>query len=66
MRRIVLPLAAIGAISAADIVDAVAAINVRVAVEVVIHVDINVTAAPAAAPAPATAPRSAHGHANTE
>ena len=68
MRRIVLPLTTtdVRAIAAADVVDTIAAANVRVAVEVVIHVYVDVTTAPTAAPTPAAAPRSTHGHTNAE
>lgn len=68
MRWIVLPLASpdICAVAAADVVDTIAAADVRVAVEVVIVVYVDVTAAPAGAPTPAASPGGAHGQADAE
>jgi hypothetical protein len=68
MRRIVLPLAAtdVGAIATTNIVDAITAADIRVAIEVVIHVDVDVATAPAATPAPTATPGSTHGPTNTK
>jgi len=68
MRGIVLPLTttSVRAIAAADVIDTVAAADVRVAIEVVVHVDVDVTAAPATTPTPAAAPGSTHGHADSK
>jgi hypothetical protein len=59
MRRIVLPLIT-ASVAAADVIDAITAADIRVAVEVVIHIDVDVTAAPTTTPSPAATPRSAH------
>src|SRR5262249_15782288 len=63
VRRIVIPL-----ITAAitNVVDAITALNVGIAVEVVIHVHVDVVAAPAATPTPAAAPGGAHGQPDSE
>jgi hypothetical protein len=47
-------------------VAAIAAADVRVAIEIVISVDVDVVAAPAAPPAPTTAPERTHHHANAK
>jgi hypothetical protein len=61
----VLPLVSTAAV-ATDIVHAVAAANVCIAIEVVVHVDVDITAAPTATPTPTATPRSSHGHTNAE
>ena len=52
MPRVVLPL-----ISAADVVDTVAAADVGVPVKVVVDVDVDIVVSPAATPAPTATPR---------
>jgi hypothetical protein len=46
---------------AADVIHAIAAADVCIAIEVVVHVDVDIAASPAATPTPTAAPRSAHG-----
>lgn len=61
MRGIVLPF-----VTALNIIHAVAATDVGIAVEIVVPVDVDVAAAPAAAPTPTAAPRRADCHANAK
>jgi hypothetical protein len=51
---------------AADIVHAVAAADVCIAIEVVVHVYVDIAASPAATPTPTATPRSAHGPTNAK
>jgi hypothetical protein len=64
----VLPLTAanVRAVTALDIIHAVATVDIGIAVEVVIHVDVDVTAAPAGPPTPAATPRRTHGQTNAK
>ena len=54
MLRVVLPF-----VPATDVVNAIAATDVDVAVEVVVDVDVDVVVTPAATPAPPATPRGA-------
>lgn len=61
MLWIVLPrVATINAITALDVVHAIATLNVRIAIEVVIDVDVDVIASPTTTPAPTATPGRAH------
>jgi hypothetical protein len=61
MSRIVLP-----PVTAADVVDAIAAIDVGIAIEIVVVINVDVVAAPTSAPTPTAAPGGAHGQTNSE